>query len=186
MADKIKIDIQMNAEDKRMLYAAFKTMPKDAQTLLRTETQKIVVNLVSQIKRAAGPAPGGVSKIGGKGQAILLAESIKANKDRVPSITVGGSRKVKVNRKKTPGSPAPTYSDLLFGTEFGASGRKNQPGTFPNGGAKFQPYSGPGSNGRGSKGYFIFPTLRRNQERIRRDYLETVYKLLRKDWGPDK
>ena len=184
--NKVRIDIQMDAEDKRLLYKAFKTMPKIAQDELRKETQKMVGHLVQQMQKAAGTAPGGVSKNVGPGQAILLSRFIKANKDRVPSITIGGARRVGVSRKKTAGSPAPTASDLLFGAEFGANAKQGGKGTFPQGGAKFQPYSGKGPNGRGSKGYFIFPTLRKNQEKIRRDYLETVYRILKKKWGPDR
>jgi hypothetical protein len=175
MADKIKIDIQMDAEDKKMLFTAFKTMPKEAQDLLRVETKKMVGTLAEEMKRKAATAPN-------PQQAMLLARSIKANKDRVPSITVGGGRKIPVKRSKTPGSPQPTQSDFLFGAEFGV--RQGGPGTFAQGGRKFAVYSG--RMGRGSRGYFIFPTLRRNQERIRREYLETVYKLLTKRWGPDR
>jgi hypothetical protein len=175
MGDKIKIDIQMDAADKKMLFTAFKTMPKEAQNVLRKETQKLVGTLAEEMKRKAASAPN-------PQQAVLLARSIKANKDRVPSITVGGGRKVPVKRKKTPGSPQPTQSDFLWGAEFGV--RDGGPGTFKQGGRKFAYYSG--RMGRGSRGYFIFPTLRRNQERIRRDYLETVYKLLKKTWGPNR
>lgn len=177
MADnaKVKIDIQMDKTDKQMLMHAFKVMPKDAQDVLRRETQKLVGMLADEMKRKAATAPN-------PQQAILLARSIKANKDRVPSITVGGGRKVPVKRKKTAGSPQPMQSDFLFGAEFGV--REGGPGTFKQGGRKFAHYSG--RMGRGSRGYFIFPTLRKNQAYIRRTYLETVYKLLKKDWGPDK
>jgi len=173
--NKVKIDIQMDKQDKDMLFKAFKTLPKEAQDVLRAETQKLVGTLAEEMKRKAATAPN-------PKQAMLLARSIKANKDRVPSITVGGGRKVPVQRKKTPGSPQPMQSDLLFGAEFGV--RQGGPGTFKQGGRKFANYSG--RMGKGSRGYFIFPTLRKNQERIRRTYLETVYKLLRKKWGPDK
>ena len=176
MADntRVKIDLQMNADDKRMLFSAFKTMPKEAQDVLRKETQKLVGVLADEMKRKAATAPN-------PQQAMLLARSIKANKDRVPSITVGGARKIPVKRAKTPGSPQPMQSDFLFGAEFGV--REGGPGTFKQGGRKFAHYSG--RMGRGSRGYFIFPTLRKNQEKIRRDYLETVYKLLKKKWGPN-
>lgn len=177
MADnnKVKIDIQMDKHDKEMLFKAFKTMPKDAQDVLRAETKKLVGVLAEEMKRKAALAPN-------PAQAMLLARSIKANKDRVPSITVGGARKIPVKRKKTAGSPQPMQSDFLFGAEFGV--RDGGPGTFKQGGRKFAHYSG--RMGRGSRGYFIFPTLRKNQEKIRRDYLETVYKLLKKDWGPNR
>jgi hypothetical protein len=175
MGEKIKIDIQMDAADKKMLFAAFKTMPKEATEQLRKETQQLVGTLAEEMKRKAATAPN-------PQQAMLLARSIKANKDRVPSITVGGGRKVPVKRAKTPGSPQPLQSDFLFGAEFGV--RDGGPGTFAQGGRKFAHYSG--RMGKGSRGYFIFPTLRKNQERIRREYLGTVYKLLKRKWGPDR
>jgi len=174
---RIKIDMQMDAADKRLLFTAFKTMPKEAQDVLRVETQKLVGTLAEEMKRKAAAAPN-------PAQAMLLARSIKANKDRVPSITVGGARKIPVKRKKTPGSPQPMQSDFLFGAEFGV--KQGGLASFPQGGRKFAAWSGRGPKGRGSRGYFIFPTLRKNQERIRRDYLETVYKLLKKKWGPNK
>jgi hypothetical protein len=171
---RIKIDMQMDRSDKQMLFKAFKVMPREAQDELRRETQKLVGTLAEEMKRKAATAPN-------PAQAMLLARSIKANKDRVPSITVGGARKIPVQRKKTAGSPQPMQSDFLFGAEFGV--RDGGPGTFKQGGRKFAHYSG--RMGRGSRGYFIFPTLRRNQERIRRDYLATVYRLLNKRWGPN-
>lgn len=174
-SNKVKIDIQMDKHDKEMLFKAFKTMPKDAQDVLRAETKKLVTILAEEMKAKAASAPN-------PAQAMLLARSIKANRDRVPSITVGGGRKIPVKRNKTAGSPQPMQSDFLFGAEFGV--RDGGPGTFKQGGRKFAHYSG--RMGRGSRGYFIFPTLRKNQEKIRTKYLETVYKLLRKEWGPDK
>jgi hypothetical protein len=175
MADKIKIEVKMDKSDKEMLFRAFKIMPKDMQDILRVETQKMVGVLAEEMKAKAASAPN-------PAQAMLLARSIKANKDRVPSITIGGGRKIPVKRKKTAGSPQPMQSDFLFGAEFGV--RDGGKGSFKQGGRKFAHYSGRYKGG--SRGYFIFPTLRRNQEKIRTKYLETVYKLLRKEWGPDK
>jgi len=172
--NRIKVEFKPNAQDLSMLKRAFKTMPKDMQDILRAETQRMVGDLANKMRSKAHFAPN-------RRQALLVEKSIKANKDRLPSITAGGGRRVPVSRKKTPGSPQPLMGDMLFGAEFGV--RQGGKGTFPQGGLKFAPYSG--KQGRGSKGYFIFPTLRANQEKIRRDYLETVYKVLKRKWGPD-
>jgi len=172
--ERVKIEFKPDAQDLTMLRRAFKTMPKEMQEILRKETQHMVGELANKMRSKAHFSPN-------RSQALLVEKSIKANKDRLPSITAGGGRRVPVTRKKTPGSPQPTMGDMLFGAEFGAT--KNGKGTFPQGGVKFAPYSG--RQGNGSKGYFIFPTLRANQERIRRDYLETVYKVLKRKWGPD-
>ena len=172
MSDRIRIDIKPDKEDYRMLMEAFKVMPKEAQNVLRKRNKIQMLGLAQKIRAAADYAPN-------PSQARLVARSITANKDRFPSLTIGGARKAPTSRKGTPRNPKPTYGELLFGVEFGASGKGK--GLLPNGGRRFPFWSG--RYGHGSRGYFIFPTLRKNQERIRQDYLETVYKLLKKRWG---
>jgi hypothetical protein len=172
MSDRIKMEIKPDKEDYRMLMEAFKVMPKEAQETLRKRNKIQMAGLAQKMQQAARFAPN-------PAQAQLVARSIKANKDRFPSITIGGARKAPVKRKGTARNPKPTYGELLYGVEFGASA--NGKGLLPNGGRRFPFYSG--KYGWGSRGYFIYPTLRKNQERIRQDYLETVYKLLKKRWG---
>lgn len=70
------------------------------------------------------------------GQAALMAGLIKAKRDRIPAVKAGGSRRVGRNR-------APAFK-LLFGAEFGAD-------QYP----QFKPH-------RGTRGYFMFPTIRGN------------------------
>lgn len=171
-ADRVTVRLELNQEDYRTLMAAFRKMPKEAQDELRVTTKRMTGVLAFKIQQAATYAPN-------PHQARIVARSIKANKDRFPSITVGGARRAPVSRRATPNNPKPTYGELLFGTEFGA--KKPGPNTFPSGGRKFPPTSGRYKSG--SRGYFIFPTLRKNQETIRRDYLATVEKILKKKWG---
>ena len=154
-----------------MLMQAFKVMPKEAQTKLRAHNKVMMASLATKMQSAARNSRN-------PKQAQIVAKSIKANSDRFPSLTIGGARKAPVSRKGTGKSPKPTYGELLYGVEFGA-GKKN--GFLPNGGRRFPIWSG--REGNGSRGYFIFPTLRKNQERIRQDYLETVYKILKRRWG---
>jgi hypothetical protein len=170
-ADRITVKVELDQEDYETLMAAFRTMPKEAQEQLRKNNKRMVGNLVQKIQHAAVYAPN-------PRQAQMVARSLKANKDRVPSITVGGARKAPVSRKATPNNPKPTYGELLFGTEFGAV--KPGPNTFPEGGCKFPAYSGRFKSG--SRGYFIFPTLRKAQPQIRRDFLATMDKIIKKKW----
>jgi len=170
-ADRITVKLELEEDDYRTLMAAFRTMPKEAQDQLRVTNKRMVGNLVQKIQTAAVYAPN-------PAQARIVARSLKANKDRVPSITVGGSRKAPVSRRATANNPKPTYGELLFGTEFGAV--QPGPNTFPQGGRKFPAYSGRFKSG--SRGYFIFPTLRKAQPQIRRDFLATVDKIIRKKW----
>ena len=172
--DRITVKINLDRKDYDMLMKAFKVMDKEAQDRLRARNKLIVSALAHKIQQAAAYAPN-------PRQAQQVAKSVRGNRDRIPNITIGGARKASVSRKGNVNNPKPTYGELLFGTEFGQSA--NSPRRFKQGGMKFPYLSAP--LGRGRRGYFIFPTLRRNQEMIRRDYLETVYKLLKQKWGPN-
>ena len=169
-----RLQLTIDEATYRSLMATFKTMPEDAQKELRGRNKYMMNNLAHQIKQAAAYAPN-------PRQAQALAVSVRATRDRFPSIIIGGARKAPVSRKATPGSPRPTYSDLLYGTEFGQTDAPSSKTKFPQGGMKFWYMSAP--LGRGRRGYFIFPTLRKNQEKIRRDFLSTVDKIIAKDWN---
>jgi len=170
-SDRITVKLELDEDDYRTLMAAFRTMPKEAQDELRIVNKRMTSNLVQKMVSAAAYAPN-------PRQALIVARSMKANKDRVPSITIGGARKAPVKRRATANNPKPTYGELLFGTEFGAV--QPGPNTFPQGGRKFPAYSGRFKSG--SRGYFIFPTLRKAQPQIRRDFLYTVDKIIKKKW----
>lgn len=106
-------------------------------------------------------------------QAARLAESIKVNRDRVPSITIGGSKRF----TNSDGERKP-YGDLLFINEFGSLPSYQQ-ARFRN---RFQRknnslggFQGPPRSpkeGKGNRGYWIFPRLRRIQPTILRWWLE--------------
>jgi hypothetical protein len=171
-----KLELVIDEKTYRDLMATFKTMPKDIQTELRQRNQMMMKNLVHEINQAAHYAPN-------PRQAVALAKGARANKDRIPSITIGGARKAQVHRKGTVNNPKPTYSDLLYGTEFGqnSSPRVHPENKFPQGGRKFPTLSA--QRGRGRRGYFIYPTLRKNQEKIRQNFFAVVDKLIKKDWN---
>lgn len=171
----VKLQLSIDEKTYRELMDAFKSMPEDAQKELRGRNKYMMNNLAHQIRQAAAYAPH-------PRQAKALAASVRATRDRFPSIIIGGARKAPVQRRATPGSPRPTYSDLLYGTEFGQTDAPTSKTKFPQGGMKFWYQSAP--LGRGRRGYFIFPTLRKNQEKIRKDFLATVEKIIAKDWGP--
>jgi hypothetical protein len=62
---------------------------------------------------------------------------------------------------------------LLFGNEFGSDRNvKGSKGAFPNGGYRF-PDRSP-DEGKGSRGYWIFPTLKSMQPEIKRRWLKAV------------
>jgi len=120
-------------------------LPKEASDKLRDESQKLAGFLALNAK-AAGYAEGR--------QVGLVAGTIKAVRDRVPSITMGGSARLGRNRK-------PAYG-LLFAAEFGMDGRSGWYGAPRYGsssGRQWHPHLG-------TDGYFFFKTVDRNAAQI--------------------
>jgi hypothetical protein len=169
------VTIQPSSAEMRSLYRAFKQMDKEVSAELKAEVYKISDYVARNIKAAAEAAPM-------PAQARAVAATTKARRDRVPTIVIGGNARAKVSRKGTANNPKPYAGDLVFGSEFGMNYGRNNGGTkFKQGGSKF-PTRSP-KEGRGSAGYWIFPTLKRLQPRITRDYHEAVYRFLTKTWG---
>jgi hypothetical protein len=98
-------------------------------------------------------------------QTAIVAQTVRANKDRIPNVTIGGSR-----GRASGGANA---GILLFGNEFGSDRNTfGSAGNFPNGGYKF-PARTP-REGRGNRGYWIFPTLKAMQPEITRRWKNAV------------
>lgn len=95
---------------------ALRAMDKEGQRELRAEVQKITDRHARALQRAA--ASHRDPRVRG------LAPSIRAAKDRVPVINVGGARRVPV-------SGTPRAGDVLFGTEFGANPSGRNAWRFP-------------------------------------------------------
>lgn len=125
--------------------AKFKELPKEASKELRTETLKLSEDLASSARRAALAE--------GK-QAALMAVTVKARKDRVPSVQAGGATRVGRYKK-------PAYA-LLFGSEFGMntpSGWFAKPRYASDTGYQYHPHTG-------QQGAWFFPTVEREAPRI--------------------
>jgi len=158
MANNTSIKIKPDLSDYRGLLKAISQMDKDSQTVLKTDVQSISNWTATGMVFAAYSAPM-------PRQAAIVASTIRANKDRIPNITIGGS--------KGRASGGANAGQLLFGNEFGSDRNlKGSAGSFPNGGYKF-PNRTPGQ-GRGNTGYWIFPTLKAMQPEIRRRWLNAV------------
>lgn len=148
--DKSTVKLTPDPKQLRDLYAVFKTMDKESGAQLRNDVQKISQSAAEEIKQAAYGAMYGK-------QAERVAKSVKANRDRIPNVTIGGSR-----FKFSGGVPSGT---VLFGNEFGAGNG------FPNGGRRF-PFPR-------KQGNWIFPTLRRIQPTVTHQWKQAVDKILR-------
>jgi hypothetical protein len=161
MAEKQTIKVQMDITPEiRALFKVLNEMDAESKTELKEKVKGIAGWVAEDIKRAAASAPM-------TAQAMRVAKTVRANKDRVPSVTIGGSR-IKFSGGAVSG-------DVLYGSEFGAD-PTSQSGKFPNGGRRF-PYRSP-QRGQGSEGYWIYPTLRANQPRITREWHEAVDNVL--------
>lgn len=181
MAERETISIKPDASQLKGLYAAFKTLSDEANNQLKDDVSSISRWTADQVKSAAAMAQYMPR------QAQAVAESIKFNRDRVPNFTVGGTKKVPVTRKVTTKNPAPKYGELLYGSEFGAeeflarrvNGSNRGSNTFGKyAGRRFPPRSP--AFGNGSEGYWIYPTLRREQRTITSRWTSAVERVLGK------
>jgi hypothetical protein len=155
MAEKQRINVKMDITPEiRALLKDLNEMDKESKNELKEKVKGISSWVAEEIKTAASYAP--MYK-----QAMRVAQTTRANKDRVPSVTIGGSR-VKFSGGAVSG-------DVLIGSEFGADPTSVN-GQFPNGGRRF-PFRSP-QRGQGSEGYWIYPTLRLAQPRITREWHE--------------
>lgn len=161
MAEKQTISVKMDITPEiRALLKTLNEMDKESKTELKDKVKGIASWVAQDIKAAAVSAPM-------PRQATRVAQTVRANKDRVPSVTVGGSR--------ARFSGGAVSGDVLFGSEFGAS-PTSESGAFPNGGRRF-PFRSP-ERGAGNEGYWIFPTLRKAQPRVTKEWHEAVDNVL--------
>lgn len=143
------IKIQPDTRQLKGLFTALREMDKDSQTALRNDVTAISQWAATQFKHEASTAVM-------PRQAEKVVRSIRANRDRVPNITIGGSRE-----KFSGGANS---GIILFGNEFGALNG------FANGGRRF-PYPK-------KQGNWIFPTLKVLQPDITHMWKNAVDKVL--------
>lgn len=85
--------------------AAFRKMPKEANDALRDASEEIAAKLVPDLQSAA--------RRDRSPQSRLIASTIKKQRDRVPVVTAGGTKRLGSRR-------TPAWK-LLFGSEFGSN-----------------------------------------------------------------
>lgn len=88
-----------------------------------------------------------------------IAPTVRAKKDRMPVIMIGGARKAGV-------SGGATINDLLYGVEFGSNDWRFPPRTP--------------RQGRGNAGYTIYPTLAARHRQVVDDWQRAVLEVARK------
>jgi hypothetical protein len=163
MSEKVTIKMQPDMSQLRDLLKALRQMDDDSKKALKDDVTSISMWSANAI-RTSGYLGARYPR-----QAAVVINSVRGNKDRIPNVTIGGSR-----GKVSGGASA---GQLLMGNEFGSDRNlKGSAGSFPRGGYKF-PERSP-SFGRGNRGYWIFPTLSAIQPEITRLWKEAVEKVL--------
>lgn len=138
------------------LFKALKKMDKESNDKLRDDVTAISMWSANQIKMGAF---GYGVKMGG--QAARLSETVRGNRDRIPNVTIGGS-KVRFSGGAVSGM-------VVMGNEWGSTN------TFPNGGRRFP-------SGTYPRGNWIFPTLRDIQPDVTQKWKKAVDDVL-KSWN---
>ena len=154
--------MSLDMSDYRGVLKALSQMDKEAQLQLKDDVHAIskwtAQGIIYSSYGAFMPA-----------QAAIVAQTVRANRDRLPNITIGGS--------KGRASGGANAGQLLYGNEFGGKRNAyNSQSAFPNGGYRF-PARSP-REGRGNKGWWIFPSLVRMQPMIRQRWEEAVNKVM--------
>lgn len=153
------VKIQPDARDLRNLYKAFREMDEGSKNALKDEVTSISKWSATELQSSytMNPYPA---------QAQKVAATIRANKDRIPNVTIGG------NKQRFSGGAV--SGQVLFGSEFGG------PAPFANGGRRFPERSAP--QGRGNMGYGIFKKLKEIQPRLTREWKDAVNRHVIKKW----
>jgi hypothetical protein len=159
MAERTTFKIEPDRRQLRDLYKAFREMDEGAKKALKDDVTSISAWSATELKTSytMNPYPA---------QAQKVAATIRANKDRIPNVTIGGNKGLFSGGAKS--------GQVLFGSEFGG------PAPFANGGRRF-PDRSP-AQGRGNQGYGIFKKLKEIQPRITREWKDAVTRHVIKKW----
>jgi hypothetical protein len=141
------LTIKLHITGVRDTLKAFRDLPKEASDELRKNSLALSRALAKKVE-AAGRSD--------SPQSALVAGTVKANKDRVPSISAGGNKKL--------GSRKKSAFKILFGSEFGSSRLK-----------QYRPHVGQGS-------YWFFKAVEESQPDIDRQWNKLANDVIRK-WG---
>ena len=145
--------IAYDKSDLRAVYGAFKAMDEQAVAEAKRESNALATYLQGKIQGAAGNSNNRVAP-------IIAAGSVVSKSSRTGDISFGFAR-----QKLSGGG---TTQMLWGGYEFGSNKYK-----------QFPIWSG--REGRGSRGWFIYPTLRAEQPYIINEW-ENAFSRILKEW----
>ena len=168
----ITVNFRADDADLKGILRAFSRMDKAANQDLRNLSKGIASDVAENLRSAARgtrwyPA-----------QAQRVAESIRVSRDRTPYVALGGSKQFTNEQAERV-----AYGSLVFGSEFGSAlvnqrrrfRNKRQTAANTQGGLQLPPRSP--REGRGNRGWWVFPRLKRLQPDILRTWLEGARKV---------
>lgn len=135
------------------LNKALAKLPKEASAELRTASKAIASDIAREAQgRARGQ--GGI--------AAIVAPTIRAYRDRVPTIRMGSARTLPTEGtgwERARSGSRQTIGDVIWGAEFGGQGRSAT--------MQFLPHLG-------QTGYFLWPTVRDRSDEMQDRYSEAL------------
>jgi hypothetical protein len=150
------VKMSVRADGVKETLKAYNKLDKDAKAKAKDKVKEVSEVLARRIR---GSAPGD-PRYG------ILAQSVKAGRDRVPVIRVGGRATPRVS-----GGGGPR--ELVIGMEFGADQAGPNSWRLPPRTPK---------RGKGNAGYWIFPTATREQTSIVKLWQDSLDPVLN-DWA---
>ena len=172
-----RVTVRLDDDEVKTILRHFSKMGKQANDDLKDLSRSIARELVTEFQMAARGTRWYPE------QASFVAQTARVSRDRVPSVTLGGAKQYSTSdgRRISPGS-------LLFLSEFGSfpsrqrrrfRNRKQQEAGV-RGGLQGPPRSA--KEGKGNRGWWLFPRLKRLQPDILRAWLEGAQEVA-DTWG---
>lgn len=143
---KTGLTVSVKIEGLRETLKAFNDLPKEASDELRDQSMKLSQFIALQAK-ASGKAD--------TRQSALVADTVKAKRDRTPVVTAGGT--TKIGRRGTP-----AYK-ILFGSMFGSN--------------QYKQFGRPHA---GREAFWFFPVIEENSAAIAAYWLKAADNVVRK------
>jgi len=151
------ISVRLKIDGATQTLAAFKKLGKEATAALKDANKEISSDLADKVRNAARSSDG---------QSAAVAPSIKVKRDRIPSITAGGTRLATKQRRRSKGQGKTTAGDLVFGANFGAT---------------YLPQFRKHTQG-GDADYWFFTTVEDNETAMVKEWTDAADRLLT-EWG---
>ena len=141
---------------------------------MRKASNLVAKTIVADVRTTAiGVRHQTTGSIGANSIYTQAAKALSASSGQTPTIYLRKGRYKSRNRKRKPVE----VSDVFFGAEFGGQSRSST--------MQFNPYRR-AAGGRGGRGQFFWPTVRRDSRKIANTYLAAVERVLQSLSGGPK